>query len=183
MGAPADFGGPLQPGRLRLTAAGRRWVALLVAGSVALGIGAGYWLAPPLPAPVVMQPPRAADAVPAAPRAVAPPRRLAPLGTPFTLAHEGRLRTPAPPPPAPGRAGADPAPRPAAAPAALRLVGVMQTAQGSRAILWRGDHQIALAPGESSGGLTLLAVAEDSVMVRDAGGEWILYLPGAEGSG
>lgn len=162
-------------GETRWTPFARRWGAPLAAVSVALGVGAGYFLVPsPLPLTVRLPEAPSAETDTVLGMAAPAPRR-APLGTPFTLTHEGRAhpekRAERPPAAAPTKA----APPYRSAPA--RLMGVVTAAQDSRAILLWDGQQVVLAPGESSGALTLLAVEADGVRVREAGEERRLRLP------
>lgn len=162
-------------GGTRWTPFARRWGAPLAAASVALGVGAGYFLVPS-PLPLTVRLPEAPSAATGTALGMAAPApRRAPLGTPFTLTHEGRgrpeKRAERPPADAPTKA----APPYRSAPA--RLMGVVTAAQDSRAILLWDGQQVVLAPGESSGALTLLAVEADGVRVREAGEERRLRLP------
>ena len=164
----------------RFTPFARRWGVMLLTASVAIGVGAGYFFVP-TPPPVTVRLPEARPAMMGAVAGMAAPspRRL-PLGTPFTRGHERRRTlsesrpslippvTPPTPSIAASRSGS-------AGPA--QLVGVVTTAENSRAILlWKG-RQVVLAPGDSDGMLTLLSVAEDTARVREAGTEHVLHLP------
>lgn len=170
-------------GDARWTTFARRWGAALAAASVAIGVGAGYFLVPsPLPLTVRMSESTSAATGTVLGMAIPAPRR-APLGTPFTLSHEGRVhpekRAERPPAVDPPRAAVSSQSAPA------RLMGVVTAAEDSRAILlWEG-RQVVLAPGESSGALTLLAVVADGAWVREAGAERLLRLssPMAEMAG
>jgi hypothetical protein len=77
----------------------------------------------------------------------------------------------APPPPARRArlAPPEPAPTPVTEPA-YRLVGIVRRDGGFRAALSIGGEVVLLAPGESSGGVTVLAVQEDGVRLRGPDG-------------
>ncbi len=75
------------------------------------------------------------------------------------------------------RAPAPPAPSPPAEPA-FRLVGVVRRDGRLCAALAIGGDVVLLAPGESSGGVTVLAVQEDGVRLRGPDGrDEVLALP------
>lgn len=124
-----------------------------------------------------------------APLAPAPPRSspsLAPLAPPDPLAVES-VRDPFRYGDAPVKAPAFARPPwvapPPTAPTtprepAYRLVGVVRTAGRLRAALNIGGEVVLLAPGESSGGVTVLAVQEDGVRLRGPDGrEEVVPLP------
>ena len=168
----------------KLTPTGRSWGGVLIVGAIASGVGAGYLFVPPAPPPIaVLQPEarRAETTTPTFGMAVPAPRRVM-LKTPFAVPHEVRE--------APAKPFAAPVETPSAlsfpaAPkaASVKLVGVVTAERGSRAILLCGERQVVLAPGDSCGSLTLLAVTEQTATVREGGAERILKLPETEGRG
>ncbi len=78
-----------------------------------------------------------------------------------------------PAPPAPARPARVAAPAPAPTPTpepAYRLVGVVRRDGRLRAALSIGGEIVLLAPGETAGGVTVLAVQEDGVRLRGPDG-------------
>jgi hypothetical protein len=101
--------------------------------------------------------------------ATAPPAEPVPIVSVRDPFRYGDL--PAPPPPVrPARVVAPAlAPTPTTEPA-YRLVGVVQRDGRLRAALSIGGEIVLLAPGETAGGVTVLAVQEDGVRLRGPDG-------------
>ena len=169
----------------KLTPTGRSWGGVLIVGAIASGVGAGYFFLPPAPPPIAVLLPEAGrtETTPPAFGMAVPASRRVTLKTPFAVPHEAR-EAPAKPFAAPVET--PPALKFTAAPAkaaSAKLVGVVTAERGSRAILLCGGRQIVLAPGDSCGSLTLLAVTEQTATVREGGTERILRMTETEGRG
>lgn len=101
------------------------------------------------------------------------PARQGGLTSPFLPEHptrpQARAAKPAPaqtPKPEMQRQTASPAKEPE-----LRLVGVVSSESGRRAIFSVGARQILLAPGETKSGVTLLSLTENAAIVSTSAGE------------
>ena len=64
------------------------------------------------------------------------------------------------------------------APQEIRLVGIISSESGSRAILAAGTRQIMLAPGEEKEGVVLLSLTKNEATVSTAAGTKVLPLSG-----
>jgi hypothetical protein len=105
--------------------------------------------------------------VPAAAPPAPEPVPIESVRDPFRYADLPRVPPPAPPP---VRAAAPvPLPTPTPEPA-YRLVGVVARGGRLRAALSIGGEIVLLAPGETAGGVTVLAVHEDGVRLRGPDG-------------
>jgi hypothetical protein len=80
------------------------------------------------------------------------------------------------PPPAPAPTSVEPAPAPVEPP--LRLVGLVRHRDGLKAALSFSGEVVVLAPGEGSGGYTLLQLDDEAArLVTPGGDEVVLRLP------
>ena len=131
--------------------------------------GAGRAVAPNPPGAKRLASSPAAVPAPSAPVAVESVR------DPFRY---GDAPTPAPSPGRSARVAPPPAAPPPPAEPAFRLVGIVTRDGRLCAALSIGGEVVLLAPGESAGGVTVLAVQEDGVRLRSPDGrDEVLPLP------
>lgn len=125
-------------------------------------------------APLPGEPDQGPFATPAPPQAPAPPSPL-PFRDPFRFLNEEPLARPSP---SPANLVARP-PSPEPAPARARLVGLVRSAGGLRAVLVLDGEVVLASAGDTVGGFRVLSLDEDKgVQVRDPEGlEAVLALP------
>ncbi len=161
----------------------RRLLTGAAAVSVLTGVGAAFLLVPDImPPPAVSH--RAIRPAPAATVSNPQLQLTVPpvLRTPFTATHETRLAQ-APLPPEGSATAKEPEKRPTApskAPPRPRLTGIVASGSQTMALIGRGGQTLALVPGESRDGVTLLEIRDGWARVRDENGEYELWLPGRE---
>ena len=161
----------------------RRLLTGAAAGAILAGVGAAFLAVPDVVPPPAVSP-RVVSHV-AAPTVSNPTLKVTVtpvLRTPFTAGHESRLEMALPPAEVvpektvpEKRLGPPPrmAPRP-------RLTGIVSANHQTMALIDRGGQTMALAPGESRGGVTLVEIRGERARVRDENGEYELCLPGRE---